>query len=184
MIEIMSDHWLTSFEGASVRTLEAGESLFRRNDKVEMAFLVREGQVLLRRALKDGGLLTLHIANAGDLVAEASLFAAQYHCDAVTDRTTKVSAIPKAQLLKDFENGSWGGNLSVRALERTTKELQALRTRIEIMRFRKVTDRLDAYLELNGPPKEGGWVHVADWIGVTPPALYRELAKRRRDDLA
>ena len=75
----MSDHWLTSFEGASVRTLEAGESLFRRNDKVEMAFLVREGQVLLRRALKDGGLLTLHIANAGDLVAEASLFAGQYH---------------------------------------------------------------------------------------------------------
>ena len=69
----MSDHWLTSFEGASVRTLEAGESLFRRNDKVEMAFLVREGQVLLRRALKDGGLLTLHIANAGDLVAEASV---------------------------------------------------------------------------------------------------------------
>ena len=184
MIEIMSDHWLTSFEGASVRTLEAGESLFRRNDKVEMAFLVREGQVLLRRALKDGGLLTLHTANAGDLVAEASLFADQYHCDAVTDRATKVSAIPKAQLLKDFENGSSGKQLSVRALERTTKELQALRTRIEIMRLRKVTDRLDAYLELNGPPKEGRWVHVSDWIGVTPPALYRELAKRRRDNLA
>jgi CRP-like cAMP-binding protein len=178
----MLDHWLTSFEASSVRTLDAGEYLFRRNDKVEMAFLVREGHVLLRRALKDGGLLTLHSANAGDLVAEASLFADHYHCDAVTDRSTKVSGIPKAKILENFGNGSSGKQLSVRALERTTRELQALRTRIEIMRLRKVTDRLDAYLELNGPPKEGGWVHVADWIGVTPAALYRELAKRRRDD--
>ncbi|WP_051927686.1 hypothetical protein [Ruegeria halocynthiae] len=54
-----------------------------------------------------------------------------------------------------------------------------MRTRIEIMRLRKVTDRLDAYLELYGPPEEGEWVRVADWIGVTHPALYRELAKRR-----
>ncbi|MEO1639722.1 MAG: Crp/Fnr family transcriptional regulator [Pseudomonadota bacterium] len=180
----MLDHWLTSFEGASVRTLEAGELLFRRDDKVEMAFLVKEGQVLLQRALKDGGLLTLHTANAGDLVAEASLFADHYHCDAVTDRPTKVSGLPKAKLLEIFGKRSSGKHLSLRALERTTRELQALRTRIEIMRLRKVTDRLDAYLELNGPPKEGRWVHVADWIGVTPPALYRELAKRRRDDPA
>ena len=46
-------------------------------------------------------------------------------------------------------------------------------------RLRKVSDRLDAYLELYAPPDAGGWVHVADWIGVSPPALYRELAKRR-----
>ena len=184
MIEIMSDHWLISFEGASVRTLDAGEYLFRRNDKVERVFLVREGHVLLRRALKDGGLLTLHTASAGDLVAEASLFADRYHCDAVTDRLTRVSTIPRAEILENLGNGSSGKQLSVKALERTTKELQALRMRIEIMRLRKVTDRLDAYLELSGPPKEGGWVHVADWIGVTPAALYRELAKRRRDDPA
>ncbi|MEL6606174.1 MAG: Crp/Fnr family transcriptional regulator, partial [Cyanobacteria bacterium J06614_10] len=61
------------------------------------------------------------------------------------------------------------------------KELQTLRTRIEIMRMRKVSDRLDAYLELYGPPEAGGWVRVADWIGVTPPALYRELGKRREN---
>ena len=78
-----------------------------------------------------------------------------------------------------LENAVSSDQLLIKAFERTARELQTLRTRIEIMRLRKVADRLDAYLELYGPPEEGGWVRVADWIGVTPPALYRELAKRR-----
>ncbi|WP_299735840.1 Crp/Fnr family transcriptional regulator [uncultured Roseobacter sp.] len=181
MIEIMSDHWLHCFEDAPQRTLEEGETLFRRDDSVDWTFLVREGQISLRRALQDGALLTLHTANAGDLVAEASLFADQYHCDAVTDIATTVSMIPKAKLVTHLENTS-SDRLSIRAFERTAREVQTLRTRIEIMRRRKVADRLDAYLELFGHPKEGEWVRVADWIGVSPPALYRELAKRRQND--
>lgn len=179
MIEIMSNHWLHCFEGAPTRRLEDGGTLFRRDDPVKSAFLVREGRISLRRALQDGGLLTLHTATAGELVAEASLFADHYHCDAVTDMATTVSVLPKAKLLGHLENAAASDRLSIRAFERTAKELQTLRTRIEIMRMRKVSDRLDAYLELYGPTEGGGWVRVADWIGVTPPALYRELAKRR-----
>ncbi len=179
MIEIMSDHWLHYFDGALKRTLDAGETLFRRGDQVEWAFLVTDGRLFLQRALQDGGLLTLHTANTGDLVAEASLFADRYHCDAVTDIATTVSMIPKAKLIAHLENVASSDRLSIKAFERTAREVQSLRTRIEIMRRRKVADRLDAYLELFGHPKEGEWVRVADWIGVSPPALYRELAKRR-----
>ncbi len=179
MIEIMSDHWLNCFDGAPERTLDEGETLFRRDDEVEWAFLVREGQISLRRALQDGGLLTLHTAEATELVAEASLFADRYHCDAVTEMPTKVSLISKTELKASLEISATSKRLSVKAFERTARELQNLRTRIEIMRLRKVADRLDAYLELYGPPELGGWVRVADWIGVSPPALYRELAERR-----
>ncbi|MEL6569505.1 MAG: Crp/Fnr family transcriptional regulator [Pseudomonadota bacterium] len=181
MIEIMSNHWFHCFEGAPTRKLEDGGTLFRRDDQVEWAFLVREGRVSLRRPLQDGGLLTLHMADAGELVAEASLFAGHYHCDAVADKATTVSLLPKAQLLSDLENAAASDRLAIRAFERTAKELQKMRARIEIMRLRKVSDRLDAYLELYGPPEGGGWVRVADWIGVTPPALYRELGKRREN---
>ena len=177
----MSDHWLHCFEDAPQRTLEEGETLFRRDDSVDWAFLVREGQISLRRALQDGALLTLHTAKAGDLAAEASLFADRYHCDAVTDIATTVSMIPNAKLVAHLENTS-SDRLSIKAFERTAKEVQILRTRIEIMRRRKVADRLDAYLELFDHPKEGDWVRVADWIGVSPPALYRELAKRRGNE--
>ena len=175
----MSDYWAHCFEGAPVRTLDEGETLFRRDDKVVSAFLVRVGQISLRRALKDGGFLTLHKASAGDLVAEASLFADCYHCDAVAEVPAMVSSVSKTELKRLLENSALSDQLSVKAFESIARELQNLRARIEIMRLRKVADRLDAYLELYGSPELGGWVHVADWIGVSPPALYRELAKRR-----
>ena len=181
MIEIMSNHWLSSFEGASERTVKAGENLFRRGDSVEMAFLVRKGRIFLRRALLDGGLLTLHTAKAGELVAEASLFADRYHCDAVTDIATTVALVDRQKLLSGLGALTPVDRLAVNALKQTTRELQSLRMRIEIMRFRKVADRLDAYLELFGPPDTGAWVQVADWIGASPPALYREIARRRKD---
>ena len=179
MIEIMSGHWLHCFDGAPERTLQEAETLFRRDDRVEWAFLVRKGRISLRRTLQDGGLLTLHSAVAGNLIAEASLFAEHYHCDAVADLATAVAVISKANLLKQLKQDFSRDHLSVSAFERTAKELQTLRTRIEIMRLRKVSDRLDAYLELYGTPEKGAWVNVADWIGVSPPALYRELSNRR-----
>lgn len=183
MIEIMSNHWLHYFDGAPERTLEEGETLFRRGDRVDWAFIVREGRISLRRALKDGGLLTLHTAGPAELVAEASLFVERYHCDAVTEVLTTVSLVSKTELRGLLENSASSGQLSVKAFESTARELQNLRTRIEIMRLRKVADRLDAYLELFGSPEVGGWVRVADWIGVSPPALYRELAERRTKKL-
>ncbi|NOC83860.1 Crp/Fnr family transcriptional regulator [Ruegeria sp. HKCCD6428] len=179
----MSDYWLHYFDGAPKRTLDAGETLFRRGDQVEWAFFVRVGRISLRRALKDGGLLTLHAAWPNDLVAEASLFARCYHCDAIAEAPTTVSLVSKVDLIGYLENSAKSDRLSVKAFERTARELQNLRTRIEIMRMRKVTDRLDAYLELYGSPEAGRWVHVADWIGVSPPALYRELAERRTKKL-
>lgn len=179
MIEIMSDHWLYCFEGTPVRTLDEGETLFRRGDRVEFAFLVHAGQISLCRALRDGGLLNLHTVNSAELVAEASLFADRYHCDAVAEARTTFSVVSKTELMSYLADSDSSEQLSLKAFERTARELQNLRTRIEIMLLRKVAHRLDAYLELYGSPDVGGWVRVADWIGVTPPALYRELAKRR-----
>ena len=181
MIEIMSDHWLKFFEGAPSHALDAGETLFRRDDPVERAFLVRTGRIFLRRALLDGGLLTLHTARAGELVAEASLFADRYHCDAVTDVPTTVAVIDKQKLVSALTDETSVERLAANAFKHTAKEIQSLRTRLEIMRLRRVADRLDAYLELFGPPDAGAWVRVADWIGVSPPALYRERARRRSD---
>ncbi|MEM8777151.1 MAG: Crp/Fnr family transcriptional regulator [Pseudomonadota bacterium] len=175
----MSNHWVKPFEGASLRRLQEDDTLFLRDDVVQYAYLVREGRIHLRRALRDGGLLTLHTAIAGDLVAEASLFADQYHCDAVSEAQTTIAVLPRATLLAYMKSLPSNSAIAIGAFERSVRELQTLRTRIEVMRLKKVADRLDAYLELFGPPKKGAWVQVADWIGVTPPALYRELARRR-----
>jgi len=61
-------------------------------------------------------------------------------------------------------------------------EVQRARAKSEVLSLKTVAARLDAWVALNHstlPPK-GQWCQVASEIGVTPEALYRELARRRR----
>ncbi|WP_300064406.1 Crp/Fnr family transcriptional regulator [uncultured Roseobacter sp.] len=179
MIEIMSGHWVKAFEGAPKRSVKGGTVLFHRGDLVKHAYFVKEGRVRLQRPLEEGGLLTLHTAAIGELVAEASLFAERYHCDALVGDQTEMAVLPRQALIKKLVDRTSDASLAMEALASTARDLQALRARVEIMRLRRVSDRLDAYLDLHGTPVRGEWASVADWIGVSPPALYRELAKRR-----
>lgn len=78
----MSD-WHHIFASAPLRTIAQGKALFRREDAVHSMFLVRSGLIALERPMADGTALTLHVATNGKALAEASLFAKTYHCDAV-----------------------------------------------------------------------------------------------------
>ncbi len=175
MISIMSE-WRYIFDSAPVRALEQGETLFRREDRVSRVYLVRKGAVALERAMTDGTSLTLHIATAGGALAEASLFAETYHCDAVARTTAEVAAVRRKDFLNALRDKP---DATLSLIETHAREVQTQRARIEILRLRRVSDRLDAWLELHGEPEKGEWIRVADQIGVSPPALYRELARRR-----
>ena len=181
MIRIMShvpaDPWPEIFDGAPERGLSAGAALFHRGDRVRHLHLVRAGRVGLRRALADGGALTLHVAKPGEVVALASLFADATHCDAICETEARLALCP-TRVVRD----RLGDAPALAALAEAAHEVQALRARVEVLRLRRLSDRLDAYLGLHGAPGPGGWVRVADWIGVAPPALYRELARRRAND--
>jgi CRP/FNR family transcriptional regulator, dissimilatory nitrate respiration regulator len=175
MISIMSN-WIEIFDNAPVREISKGAVLFRREDPVKSMYLVQSGAIALERPLADGAPLTLHVATACASVAEASLFAKTYHCDAVALSVTMVAVLPRLKFLFALE--SWP-NAALSLIETYAKEVQAQRTRIEILRLRRVADRLDAWIDLYGEPPKGKWMTVADQIGVSPPALYRELARRR-----
>jgi CRP-like cAMP-binding protein len=175
MISIMSD-WIHIFDGAPVREIAKGAAVFRQEDPVQNMYLVQSGTVTLERAMTDGVLLTLHIATSGMALAEASLFAKTYHCDAVARSETKIVSVPRADFLKAIYDRP---EAALSLIESYTKEVQAQRARIEILRLRRVTDKLDAWLEFHGEPSKGKWISVAEQIGVSPPALYRELARRR-----
>lgn len=174
MISIMFDVWTDAFANAPRHDLPAGTALFHRGDPVRKLFLVREGRVALHRALGDGGSLTLHVAGPGEVVAVGSLFSKVTHCDAVCRTDVRLACHP-AGAIRDW----FGTSPAAAVLADTARELQALRARVEVLRLRRLSDRLDAYLDLHGAPEPGGWVHVADWIGVSAPALYRELGRRR-----
>ena len=59
-------------------------------------------------------------------------------------------------------------------------EVRSARLRAEILAFKTVAERLSAWIATKGefPPK-GTWKSVAQEIGTSPEALYREIAQRR-----
>ena len=175
MISIMST-WIDIFDGAPVRRIAKNAAVFRQAEQVESMYLVRSGAVALERPLTDGVPLTLHVATAGMALAEASLFAKIYHCDAVVRVDAEVASMPRAKFLSAIRKMP---EAALSLIETHAKEVQAQRARIEILRLRRVADRLDAWLDLHGKPPKGEWIMVAERIGVSPPALYRELARRK-----
>ena len=175
MISIMSD-WIHIFDGAPARKIAKGTALFRRQDPVQNMYLVQNGIVALERHMTDGALLTLHTATSGMALAEASLFAKTYHCDAVARSVAIVVSVPRAAFLTAIRDRP---DAALSLIETHAKEVQAQRARTEILRLRRVADKLDAWLEFYGEPLKGEWISVAEQIGVSPPALYRELARRR-----
>ena len=176
MISIMRE-WIQIFDDAPVRELARGDMLFRQDDPVRSMFLVVSGEVAMERSLADGGQLTLHVAIEGTALAEASLFADTYHCDAVARTDAQVGVLSRQKFAMALR--LWP-DAAMSMVETHAKALQAHRARIEILRLRRVSDRLDAWLELYGIPMKGEWIKVAEQIGVSTPALYRELARRRR----
>lgn len=176
MIYIMSN-WRHIFNDAPTKTFVQGAAVFRREDCVRSMYLVRSGTIALERPLTDGTALTLSVATVGMALAEASLFATTYHCDAVARTKSKIAIMSRTAFRSALRECP---DVALSLIETYTKEVQSQRARIEILRLRRVSDRLDAWLDLHDEPPIGEWIKVAEQIGVSPPALYRELARRRK----
>jgi CRP-like cAMP-binding protein len=180
MIPIMSAAIFNClFESATVeRRYGAGASLFRAGDPVSWMFLIVSGEARLVRSLQQGNVLSLQRAGPGAVVAEASLFAERYHCDgtAALDTVARILAVASMHetLLRRPE-------LLLGLTGHFAEAIQRARAQNEILTLRTVRERLDAWIAFNGDamPRKGGWRGVASEIGVSPEALYREMARRR-----
>jgi CRP-like cAMP-binding protein len=180
MITIMSTPLLARLRRLPATRAEIAEGayLFHAGDPVAALHLVEHGDARLLRHQEDGTALVLQRAGPGAILAEASLFAARYHCDAVAATPLVVRRIPRATLraalVADADLAeAWAAHLS--------REVQAARLRAEILSLRGLAARLDAWLAWHGPalPPRGQWRTLAADLAVTPEALYRELARRR-----
>jgi len=112
------------------------------------------------------------------VVAEASAYSDNYHCDAVAATDCIVLAMPKPAFLSAMASDSGLAEIWAATLARG---VQAARIKSEIRSLPKVAERLDAWLgEGNQLPEKGHWQDVANELGITREALYRELARRRK----
>jgi CRP-like cAMP-binding protein len=179
MISIMSNDIPTSLLplARGRKTVPEGAFLFGIGEPVEAIHVVEHGLIQLVRWQADGAMAVLQRAGQGDIVAEASLFAPSYHCDGVAVRDSDVwwvTANDVRSLLREdmiFAN-AWIAHLS--------RQLHLSRRRTEILALRTVRMRLEAWLAWNDGvlPTKGAWKNLAEEIGVSPEALYREIALR------
>lgn len=180
MIAIMYMAWFDRMNALVEREcfLVDGDVLFRASAQVRHLYVLRSGCILLARVQPSGDPLVLQRATASQLVAEASVFAARYHCDAVASGPTVVGRVRKSDVEQlKAEDPAWLGAFAAHLAH----EVQRARARAQLLSLKRVGARLDAWLALNGcalPPR-GRWVELAAELAVTPEALYRELAQRR-----
>ena len=165
--------------------LSKGSYVFAADDPTHGLFLVESGRVRLIRHAIDGSEFTLHIAQAGETFAEASLFADHYHCDAVADLPTTVLAFDKEHILAYLASDpikarQWINHLS--------KQIQNLRAQAMRLSLNSADDRLLSFLRMHctdGPVMsiDRPWKTIASELGMAHETLYRTLARLERKGL-
>jgi len=167
-------------EQAVAMSAAPGESVFRRGARPARMFFVLEGEIRLARTSMSGGEIVLQRARTG-FVAEASLEAARYHCDALAARRSRLLAFPIAAFREALRRDEafrtfWIGRLA--------REVHLLRSQCERLSLRRAAERIEHYIEALG---EDGRVELprgrkawAAELGLTHEALYRALADLKR----
>lgn len=173
--------WLTRTIQAAgnERALKAGQALFRRGQRTAGFYEVIAGSVRLVRVDRAGRETALHTASAGETLAEASLFASVYHCDAIATTDAVVRLYPKVLMLGEFQRDPKAAQAFMAML---AHQVVNLRTRLEQRNIHSAHDRIWHYLALNTGADghtvkvTGTLKNLAAELGLTHEALYRTLA--------
>jgi CRP-like cAMP-binding protein len=173
--------WLTrTIRTAGIeRALKAGQVLFRAGQRTTGLFEVTSGSVRLVRVDRTGRETNLYVAVSGETLAEASLFASVYHCDAIAVTDAVVRRYPKDKVLGEFKRNSAAAQAFMAMLAQRVMDLRAS---LERRNIHSAHDRVWHYFALN-VGTDGCTVKVpgtlkdlAAELGLTHEALYRTLA--------
>lgn len=159
-----------------------GQRIFSFGDAVANVYRVLDGEVCLTRFSPDGAEIVLSRAREGEFFAEASLFGAHYHCNAICTRAGNCLSLPVEVLrhclsnYPDFAMGwiaTLSGNLRRQRAAQERLSLKSLRMRV----IHYLVDRgKEGRVELDQPV-----IRWAVELGASHEALYRTLAEMERE---
>ena len=154
------------------RTLDVGETLFREGARSRGPWVVLDGTLELVRHGAPGERVPVHRARAGESLAEGSLFASRYHCDAVATDRARVVGFDRAAVLERFGADPDFARTLAAAL---AADLQRARRRVQLLSIRSAETRV---LEAVGDGLlDGGVARLAAALALTTPeATSRALA--------
>lgn len=176
---VLPNFWPDALQNVA-RTVEVkkGALLFRRGDKAKGVYWVKLGQVRLQRYAPDGSEIILHCAREGDYLAEASLSAKSYHCDALCTEAAELILLPSTALVACIRQDP---DFAIAWTVALSHNLRAVRMRLERSGLKNARDRILHYLVSEGGEK--GCVTLSQpmmsWaaeLGIAHETLYRTLA--------
>ena len=171
-------------EPSATRDLGPGEFLFREGDHAEHVFAVEEGRVRLTRYLSNGKAVFMHVARAGRTFTEAALFSDVYHCNAIADVKSRVLMYRKQHILDAIRRDS---SLALEYIASLSREVQRLRTQLELHNIQSARERILQFLLLEIRPEspevhiDGSLKDLASGLGLAHETFYRELARLEDD---
>lgn len=183
MTERLSPYALAAGTPAT-QQLATGAVLFRAGDPVRQMFFVVDGHLAMRRVLADGRIVPVSRAEAGETIAEPSLFADHYHCDCIALAPSTLLAYRKVDVLGALMVSP---QHAMRLMRHLAGEVQELRGRLEVLSLAGAAPRILAYVSARLDPGSGSWAMDRTWksvageLGISHEALYRALARLERD---
>jgi CRP/FNR family transcriptional regulator, dissimilatory nitrate respiration regulator len=158
-----------------------GTVLFHQRQKPRWMHYIAGGEAVLQRAGRQGEAVVLQRVRQGFL-AEASLQASAYHCDAVVSVDAEIVTVPMAALRDALAADP---AFALRWIAMLNAELRRLRAQCERLSLKGVRERLLHLLESEGTGGRlavpAGLKSVAAELGVSHEALYRTVAKLEQE---
>jgi CRP-like cAMP-binding protein len=150
--------------------MHKGDVLFRQNQTTSGLYRVVSGCVTLQRTGLAGDTLTLHRAVTGGLFAEASIFSATYHCDAICTETGSVIKIAKPDVIATMQSNPAFSEGFTRLL---AIQVQQYRAHIELLAIPSAKERILA--AVHAGYFDATVTELATRINLSHEACYRAL---------
>jgi len=154
----------------TVLQISPGSFLFRQGDSVNGIYYLEAGRVQLYRCTEDGRDVVLHAALAGETIAEAALFANEYHCDAKALSDCTVWRFDKHALLNAI---STDPGFAISYAKRLANQVRDLRSEKSLLFINDARQRVLMALHLG--MLSGSIRQFAATIGLTEETVYRSL---------
>ncbi len=160
------------------KEVSRGDLLFRTGQPVTRLYLLASGEIHLVRPLSHGSILTIHRTLPGCLVAEASLYAANYHCDALALRDSQLFGYDRQRVLQQLRSHP---DFAERLSAHLAGEVLALRTKLELAHIQSADERLLTWIQLQLAPQSATLIidrplkSIASELGLAHETLYRSL---------
>ncbi len=148
--------------------MQKGGVLFRQNQTATGLYRVVAGCVTLQRIGLGGEVLTLHRATAGGFFAEASVFSATYHCDAICTEAGRVVKIAKADIMATMHTNPAFTEGFTRLL---AIQVQQYRAHVELLAIPSAKERILAAVQAGY--FDATVTELATRINLTHEACYR-----------